>query len=353
MKNIYPRSAETIMVSNMIVKHYAGSRAYGTALPSSDVDVRGIFCADPINIRTPFFPVRECTDVKEEDTKYYELAHFMKLCLDCNPNIIETLWVDEEDIIFETPAYEMLRENRGYLLSTKLAHTFSGYAYSQLKRIIGHNKFINQHQPEEPPKPYQFLTIVQWFTVESHIRSDVKEFRNNYRFIPYGNDMYGVYPAYGYQLWDDNGQINANFEGDRTKFGVPVLLVKYNKEVYKQAKEKHEQYWAWKKNRNEVRSELEEKYGYDTKHAMHLVRLMRMGIEALRDGKIIVKRPDAEELLSIRNGAWTYDEIINYANEIDYEIKNKWYNNSILPKKPDIKFAARLLMDIQDSCWVN
>ena len=37
-----------------------------------------------------------------------------------------------------------------------------------------------------------------------------------------------------------------------------------------------------------------------------------MGIEALRDEEIVVKRPDAKELLEIRAGAWTYEEVVAY-----------------------------------------
>lgn len=137
------RSAQKLMHDNLLVKHYAGSHAYGTALPTSDVDFRGVFCADPINILTPFFPVREYEDQEEEDTKYYELAHFMKLCLNCNPNIIETLWVEDEDIVFRTPAYDLLRFHRHQLLSSKIAFTTSGYAISQLKRLKQSKKKVN------------------------------------------------------------------------------------------------------------------------------------------------------------------------------------------------------------------
>lgn len=139
-----PRTAQELIKDNLLVKHYAGSHAYGTALPTSDVDFRGIFVADPVNILTPFFPVREAVDSDEEDTKFYELAHFMKLCLDCNPNIVETLWVDHDDIVHRTPAYDYLRAYRTRLLSSKAAFTFSGYAVSQLKRIKGHNKWLTQ-----------------------------------------------------------------------------------------------------------------------------------------------------------------------------------------------------------------
>mgnify|MGYP001607055563 CR=1 FL=1 len=46
------------------------------------------------------------------------------------------------------------------------------------------------------------------------------------------------------------------------------------------------------------------------KHAMHLVRLMRMCKEILITCEVVVKRPDREELLAIRNGAWSYYKLI-------------------------------------------
>ena len=138
------KTAQQLMKDNMLVKHFAGSIAYGTNLPTSDTDYRGIFCADPINVRTPFFPIREAEDATEEDTKLFELAHFMKLCLDCNPNVVETLWVDSSDITYTTPAYQLLRDHREALLSSKIAYTTSGYAMAQLKRIKGHDKWIGQ-----------------------------------------------------------------------------------------------------------------------------------------------------------------------------------------------------------------
>lgn len=346
------RTAEELMKENMLVKHYAGSIAYGTNLPTSDVDFRGIFCADPVNVRTPFYTVRESTDVEEEDTKLHELAHYMKLALDCNPNIIETLWVDDSDITFRTAAYDLLRDNRHRLLSSKLAFTFSGYALSQLKRIKGHNKWINNPQPKERPRQTTFVSMIQWFGDEKIMPRDfnIETLGDNHRFIPYGNELYAVYYAHGRQLFDRNFTLNTTFEGDRPTT-PPLVIVKFNKDEYKLACEKHSQYWSWKNNRNAARGELEEQFGYDTKHAMHLVRLLRMGIEALRDGEIIVKRPDAEELLAIRNGAWTYEEIVEYATDMDEEVRNVWYKKTDLRKKPDINFAAGLLMDIQDLVW--
>jgi len=349
------RQAAELMRDNTLVKHRAGSHAYGTAIATSDEDFRGIFCADPVNVRTLYFPVKECDDVNEEDTKLYEFSHFMKLCTDCNPNIIETLWVDMDDIMYYTTAYTHLRSYRQKLLSSKIAFTTSGYAFSQLKRIKGHNKWINNPQPEEAPKPKDFVSVVQWFGEEKNLKADFRDYCADHRMVSYGRDIYGVVPEKGFTLFGEiTGQLHTNIDDDaRFEYNnrLPLMIVKFNKDVYKKAKEDHTQYWTWKNNRNETRSELEEEHGYDTKHAMHLVRLMRMGVEALRDGVIVVKRPDAQELLAIRNGAWTYDQLLAYAEEMDNDIKEVWYKKTDLPKKPDIKFAAQLVMEVQDLVW--
>ncbi|MBV1952715.1 MAG: nucleotidyltransferase domain-containing protein [Cycloclasticus sp.] len=203
------------MKDNMLVKHYAGSIAYGTNLPTSDVDFRGIFCADPINILTPFYAVRECEDNTEEDTKLFELSHFMKLAIDCNPNVVESLWVDESDITHSTPAYEFLRSHRHELLSKKIAFTTSGYALSQLKRIKGHNKWINNPQPERAPFQTDYMTMV--FNLEDHkmFKRDfnLEDFYEDHRLIPYGGDVYGLYEAPGYNPYTlESHNINTLFD---------------------------------------------------------------------------------------------------------------------------------------------
>ena len=352
-KSMKVRKLEDLMSNNVLVKHYAGSHAYGTALPTSDVDFRGIFCCDPVNLLTPFFPVRECFDTSEQDTKLYELAHFMKLCLDCNPNIIETLWVDDCDVVIRTPAYDLLRQHRQKLLSSKVAFTFSGYGVAQLKRIQGHNKWINNPMAETPPRQVDFVSLVQWFGNQKIMPSDFNlwQFCFDFRLVPYGGEIYGLYRATHHQTYSDDFTLNTTFEGERHTIGLPLAIVKFNKEQYKLAHEKWEQYWIWKKNRNIIRSQLEEKYGYDTKHACHLFRLLKMCVEILRDGEVIVKRPDAQELIDIRNGSLTYQEIVLYAEEMDKQIRDVWYKKTSLPKRPDIKFAAELLMEVQNLVW--
>lgn len=362
---------------NLIVEHLAGSHAYGTNIASSDVDIRGVFCADPINIRTPFFPVREVTLQDEEDGKLYELTQFMNLYVGMNPNIVETLWVDPVHILNKHPAYDYLRENAAQqLLNKKAAFTFSGYAVAQLKRIRGHNKWINNPQPEEPPRQTKYVSLVHNFSNRKLFTLNMEEFRDGYRLIHYGGDIYGVYDAPGYQTFDNIFTLNTNSDdltGFYTKepsaaevqagqilqipeFGtrrLPQFIVKFNQENYRQDKEIWQNYWTWKKNRNEKRAELEAQNGFDTKHAMHLVRLLRMGEEILTEGVVNVNRPDSEELLDIRNGAWTYEEIVEYAEYTDKHIREVLYKSSTLPKAPDLQLAAKVLIKCQDIFWEN
>lgn len=345
------RTLDVLVRENIIVKHRGGSHAYGTALATSDMDYRGIFVCDPINLLTPFFPVREYAIPNEEDTKLYELSHFVKLASECNPNIIETLWIDDADIVIRTPAYQFLRSRRTDFLSRRIAHTTCGYALSQLKRIKGHNKWINNPWPSEPPRQSDYLSLVQNFMDEKMLKLDVNRFRENHRLIPFGDDIYGVYTAWGYALYSDDYTLNINFdEQDRPYYKTPLFIVKFNRGNYQQAKENHAAYWTWKRNRSEVRSALEKEFGYDTKHAMHLVRLLRMGKEALETGKVLIKRPDAEELLSIRAGAWTYAECMEYAEDMHALIQNLCKKTE-LPDSPNIHKISSMLMEIQQLVW--
>ncbi len=83
----------------------------------------------------------------------------------------------------------------------------------------------------------------------------------------------------------------------------------------------------------------------NSKHAMHLARLLLMGQEILESGQVIVKRPDAANLLAIRNGAWTYDYLVSWAEEQMKRVEEA-AKTSPLPRFPDRKKINALCMDI-------
>lgn len=407
---------------NIIVKHLSGSHAYGTNIETSDVDYRGIFIADKEFIMTPFYTVREIDDKSEEDTKYYELNNYMKLCMDCNPNILETLWVDESDITFSTEFYDILRSHRHELLSSKAAFTYTGYAHNQFTRMDNHHAWIDKEREAiqklqdtidkykcqqvkdfmhvhfndytlnllnfdgcdnifmkgradiflEPllkdsriqmlsknniPQKY-FIKLVHNYLPEKVLEStfNISDYNYGYELCSYGSNIYAVLKRDGSRTLNNDGSL---FIADHSKLTLdqikqlPCLIVKFNKDEYLKCNDNRNNYHEWKRNRNETRAKMEMNFGYDGKHAMHTVRLLRTAEEILRDGVVNVKRNDAKELLEIRNGTWSYKDLTEYFKSKSTEIREVLYKNSTLPKTPDIKLAAEIIIRIREAYWYN
>lgn len=349
-----------------IMECLSGSHAYGTNIASSDIDYRGLFVSPPELTLSPFDNVSQHSGSGDEDRVLYDLDKFMQMVVNQNPNIIELLWCDESDIIFRSDAYDYLRSQRDVLLSSKAKFTFSGYAMSQLKRIKGHNKWINNPRDILPPKQTDFVSIAQNFTKFNLMNRDFIKFRYGHRLIPYGGNLHGVYKANNYDLFDDdhdflNTVYDKDLDHDFFNGGVfhrlvhggrkpPLFIISFRAVEYKLDHDNWKSYWTWKNNRNEVRATLEEDHGYDTKHAMHLIRLMSMCVELLESGKVNVKRDDADYLLSIRFGSLSYSELLLLAESFEQRA-NELYKTTKLQKTVDQKVAAKIHRTTQAIAW--
>jgi predicted nucleotidyltransferase len=93
------------------------------------------------------------------------------------------------------------------------------------------------------------------------------------------------------------------------------------------------------------RKELVARYGYDTKNAAHLIRLLRMGIEFLKDGELNVLREDASQLLEIKRGEWALEQVKSEADRL-FVLAQETYINSTLPKQPDLEAINSLSVEI-------
>lgn len=91
---------------------------------------------------------------------------------------------------------------------------------------------------------------------------------------------------------------------------------------------------AFQGHMGDKRRKLVEQFGFDTKNAAHLVRLLRMGIEFLKDGKLNVLREDASQLLEIKRGEWSLDRITVEADRL-FAVAEQAYLNSNLPEGVD------------------
>lgn len=310
-------------MDNALVQKYTiyevihGSKAYGTSLPTSDTDKKGVCLIPDARYFIGMQGFEQQDGGWNEDKVVYHLPKYLKLLGDNNPNIIETLWVNDSDILTMTPAGKKLRDARQSFLTKKAKFTFSGYAISQMHRMQAHKRWLDK----SPSKPEQ---------------SDFVH-KHTIAIGPLGTQLSGNTKVLKVINQDEAGWFNLEVE-------------RFDSEGYDYAVTEYTNYTTWRKNRNEARAALEAKHAIDTKHSMHLVRLLRMGYELLTEGKLYVRRPDAAELLAIRNGAWSYDEIIKYAQHMEQELE-KVYKTSSLPHSPDWQMIESLQMELIRDCF--
>jgi len=89
---------------------------------------------------------------------------------------------------------------------------------------------------------------------------------------------------------------------------------------------------------------IEKKGSYKTKHAMHLVRLLHSGINALKTGEIMVDVSEHRaELLEIRDGSWTFEEVRKLALELDKEFQRA-FDETGLPDQPAYEIVDAFLI---------
>jgi len=349
------------IVPNTIYVTLAGSQAYGLNNELSDVDVKGIV-VPPKEVENDLFHRFDQAENSPEiesllahlknpnnpkfESSLYSLKKFMVLAANVNPNIVELLWTEPSDhFVFKSPM-DKLMENRDLFTSSKAKFTFSGYAFAQAAKIERHRKWIVMGELL-PPNREQFglAPVITKGTSEvfGYIKSKVEEWNLNQFAIDEQQraELKETIWSLIYELsdksvtWDNwpdayaAGVISKMQEELSLKDEVIELI---NKErAYDKAMNNYKSWLRWKAERNPARRELEVKSGYDTKHASHLVRLMRMGYEILTEGKIIVKRPDREEILSVKNGGWSYERVMEFAANMQKKL-DEAYKTTKLPK---------------------
>ena len=67
------------------------------------------------------------------------------------------------------------------------------------------------------------------------------------------------------------------------------------------------------------RADLEQKHGYDTKYAMHVIRLYGEAKELMEHGRISLPRPDRDQLVEIRKGKYNLHEIQELGQQLEAE----------------------------------
>jgi len=97
----------------------------------------------------------------------------------------------------------------------------------------------------------------------------------------------------------------------------------------------------------ERRKKLVDRFGYDTKNAAHLIRLLRMGIEFLSTGSMRVDRTniDADELLAIKRGEWELEQVKEAGEDLFARLRQA-KDSSPLPDGPDMDAINNLCTNV-------
>lgn len=109
---------------------------------------------------------------------------------------------------------------------------------------------------------------------------------------------------------------------------------------------------AGKKGRGKKgqRPEIERKYGYDVKAAMHALRLLHECKELLSDGNITLPRPERNFLIKVRTGRYSMDKVLSMAAELFAECEEA-AKTSALPENVDRVAVSRLIADSYQKMW--
>src|SRR5580700_2852846 len=98
------------------------------------------------------------------------------------------------------------------------------------------------------------------------------------------------------------------------------------------------------------RPEIEVKYGYDVKAAMHALRLLYECKELVTQGTITMPRPERDLLIRVRTGKYSIDRVIAMAHKEFAECEDA-AKTSFLPEKIDRAAVSRLLAESYRAAW--
>jgi predicted nucleotidyltransferase len=334
----------------------SGSFAYGTNTVKSDVDIRGLFYQPIAELISFDGQIPQISD-ERNDIVYYSLRRYLELACDANPNILEVLYMPDDCVISSSTAFEVLKSKRNTFISKKCIQTHQAYALAQIKKAKGRNKWINNPQPKDRPSINNFCYYLNPEKAGMPFRpvkfSESAIFKESLRCssVEHNPGLYRVYKADKKSpIFTDDSIICSSIPKDE-EISHNIGLLYVNADAYKRALTDHKNYWSWIKLRNPERWKQQEKgdLDFDSKNMQHTMRLMLTAEHILENGEPVVRfSGDKLQLLfDIRNGKFTYEELISMADDISAKIENA-YKHCKLPDEADKADASRLLLELSE-----
>lgn len=329
----------------------SGSKAYGLNTEKSDTDIRGVFYMP----KKDFYGLNYVPQISNEtnDIVYYELGRFIELLSKNNPNILEMLATPKHCILYKNELMNKIKIADFLSLLTK--DTFVGYALSQIKKAKGLNKKMFH------PMDLERKTVLDFcYVVENGITLDLQDWlvANNLKQQNCGlsklNHLKDTYNLF-YDLKEDvyNGICNSEESNEVTLSSIPKnsissILLYFNKDAYSTYCKKYSEYWEWVSKRNIDRFQSNKMHGkgYDAKNMMHTIRLLQIALKIFKNKELIIEVDNRTELLEIKSGKYSYEEVVNMADDLIAGIE-EYYKKSTLITSPDLDKIENLLVKLR------
>jgi len=333
----------------------AGSRAYGTSHADSDEDIRGIFVLPAAAYLDLAPPPNQIADARN-NVVYYSLRRTIELLTAANPSLLELLYMPADCVRRSSPEMQPLLQQRALFVSRRCADTHVGYAFSQIRKARGQNKWINQPKSAQPPRREDHCQVIRrdrlvggaapcrpqslaasGLDLARHHAARLEHARDVYRLYHYGDAARGVFRG-------DTLAVESIAADDEAARFAGLLL--FNEHGWKQAVADHQNYWTWRRERNEARWRQQEvgELDFDAKNLMHTIRLLLSGKAILERGEPLVRvaGESLQLLRDIRTGRYRYDEILAMADALVADCENL-KQRCDLPAETDPAAANALL----------
>lgn len=348
---------ETVKQNGWLVfEAIAGSKAHGLNTLGSDTDIKGVFVLP----KEEFFGLHYTPQVSNEsnDIVYYELGRYVELLLKNNPNMMELLYSPADCILYKNPIMDQLKPE--LFISKSCEASFANYAYTQIKKAYGLEKKIMNPVEAERKSVVDFCYVyigkgaiaLAQFVMDNEMMLE----KIGLSAISHLKDCYNLF--YSDTLMY-NGVIRKDTANDICTSNIPpneqqMALLYFNKEGYSAYCKTYKEYWDWVEKRNDARYATTMAHGkkYDSKNMMHVFRLLLVAKEIALEGTINVRRKDRDFLLSIKEGKYEYETLVEQATAIRNELP-ALYAKSILPLEPNKETVNQLLVRMREQFYTS
>lgn len=363
-----------------------GSHAYGTNIPSSDIDYAGVFIQPLDDILGSSY--KEQINDDKNDIVVYEVRRFLELISSNNPTVLELLNTPEDCVVYKDPVFDIILNEKEKFLTKICSKSFGGYAKQQISKAKGQDKKQNWEKDRVSRKnPLDFCYLHQGEKSVS-LSNYLEKNKMDQKFCglsksPHGRDVYSLFydfvsdsyfndkislikrliklkTIYLYKepmgfkgiSFEDSNDIRLSSIPKETPNSFFIGHISYNKDGYTQHCNDYKSYQTWIKERNESRWVDVKNHGQkiDGKNMMHCVRLVQMAREIGEGKGILVRRPNSNELISIRKGEVDLETLIKKVESEIVEI-DKLFESSSLPDNVDISLVNSILVKIRKKIY--